>query len=235
MPNYWYKQSGFAVYFIGLTSIFKLTSFYTPFNHFFMKNIICLITLVLGAYCRLTAQNVADLELFEAAIKPNAILTYDVTVGGKKHQLIVTLGRVGDDITFEYKTTEAAAKEGLFWVSANAVSKADALFTVFNGGKVQVDKETALFISRKMFNDVATTSAASIKMGGTADTATVMSNTISEFNFSVNGNLVAIPGWELEGGSDIKYTLDVIESAKFPLIYKLDMGWTMQLVEVKNP
>lgn len=200
-----------------------------------MKHIICLITLVLGAYCRLTAQNVADLELFEAAIKPGAILTYDITAAGKKHQLIITLKKVGDEIAFDYKTTEAAAKTGTVAISATVVTKADALFSNFSGGDTKLDKEVAVFISRKVFNDVATTSAANIKISGAADTATVMSNTIGEFNFSVNGNLVAIPGWELEGGSEIKYTLDVIESAKFPLIYKLDMGWTMQLVEVKNP
>lgn len=200
-----------------------------------MKKITCLITLFIYACCSLSAQNVADLELLEAAIKPGAIITYDITAGGKKYQLIITLKKTGDEIAFDYKTTETAPKAGSVTMNSTAVGKAEALFANFNGGESKLDKETAAFISRKIFNDVAATSAANIKIAGVADTVTAMSNTIGEFNFSVNGNLVAIPGWELEGGSDIKYTLDVIESAKFPLIYKLDIGWSMQLVEVKNP
>ena len=120
-------------------------------------------------------------------------------------------------------------------MNTNAVVKADALFNYFVGGESKLDKETSVFISRKIFTDVSSTSVANLKINGASDTATLMSNTISEVNFNLNGNLVAVPGWELEGGSDIKYKIDVIESVKFPVIYSMDLGWTIQLAEVKNP
>jgi hypothetical protein len=196
------------------------------------------VLFTLAIFCFLTgaliAQNVADLEAFEVAIKPTTTLTYDINDAGKKFQLIITLKKLGDEIVFDWKTTEKTPKAGTVYIGNNAVMKADALFSSFVAPESKLDKETAIFISRKTFNDVSATSAANIKIGGAADTATAMSNTIGEFNFSLNGNLVAIPGWELEGGTEIKYVLDVIESTRFPIIYKLDMGWSMQLVEIKS-
>ena len=200
-----------------------------------MKKFILFLSLLAVSFLVLPAQNVSDLDAFEKAIKPGTVLTYDVEMSGKKYQFIATLKKVGDEIVFDWNTSAPENKKGSITISAGANAKADALFNLFKEGATNLDKEISVVISRKMFNDVSTTSATNIKINGASDTATVMSNTISEFNFNLNGNLVAIPGWELQGGSDIKYTIDVIESTKFPIIYRIDLGWTMQLSEVKNP
>ena len=183
----------------------------------------------------LFSQNITDLDTYEKAMKSGAILTYDITMGEKQYHLVATIKKLGDEIAFDWETTEPANKKGNTTMSANAVSKADALFTDFSGGEANLDKETAMFISKKIFSDVSSSAQASIKIFGASDTATIMSNTISEFNFSLNDNLVAVPGWELEGGSEIKYTVDILESPKFPLIVKIDLGWTIQLASIKNP
>ncbi|MES2619709.1 MAG: hypothetical protein V4615_02575 [Bacteroidota bacterium] len=182
-----------------------------------------------------SAQNISDLDAFEKAIKPGTVLTYNVTMGEKKYQLIATLQKTGNEISFDWETTAPAGKKGNIAMNANAVSKADALYTDFSGGETKLDKETCFFISSKVFNEIASTAQANLKLSGATDTVTVLSNTISEFNFSVNDNLVAVPGWELEGGSEIKYTIDVLESVKFPLIVRMDLGWTIQLASIKNP
>ncbi len=183
----------------------------------------------------LPAQNISDLDAFEKAIKPGTVLTYDVNTNEKKYQFVVTLKKLGDEIAFDWKMTEPVNKTGTVLMSANAVAKADALLNNFSGGESKLEKETSVFISRKIFNDVSSTSSSSIKLNGANDTATVMSNTISEFNFNLNGNLVSIPGWELQGGGDIKSTVDVLESFKFPIIFRMDLGWTILLSEIKTP
>lgn len=180
------------------------------------------------------SQNISDLETFEKAIKPGTVLTYDVSSAGKNYKFIVTIKSLGNEIAFDWKMTEPINKSGSVVMSANAVAKADALFNYFNGGASNLDKETSVWISKKLFDDISAKAEAPIKVNGAADTATVMSNTISEFNFNLNGNLVAVPGWELQGGSDIKYTIDVIESTKFPIITRMDLGWTIQLSEIKS-
>lgn len=183
----------------------------------------------------LPAQNISDLDAFEKAIKPGTVLTYDVNTNEKKYQFVVTLKKLGDEIAFDWKMTEPVNKTGTVLMSANAVAKADALLNNFSGGESKLEKETSVFISRKIFSDVSSTSSSSIKLNGANDTATVMSNTISEFNFNLNGNLVSIPGWELQGGGDIKSTVDVLESFKFPIIFRMDLGWTILLSEIKTP
>lgn len=183
----------------------------------------------------LSAQNISDLDAFEKAIKPGTILTYDVTMGEKKYQLTATIKKLGDEIAFDWETTSPASKKGGIAMNGIAVSKADALFNDFSGGETNLDKETSLFISKKIFNEIAANAQAEMKLSGPSDTTTMLSNTISEFNFNLNNNLVAVPGWELQGGSEIKYTVDIIESVKFPLIVKIDLGWTMQLISVSNP
>lgn len=181
------------------------------------------------------SQNITDLDTYEKAMKPGAVLTYDITMGEKQYHLVAAIKKIGEEIAFDWTTTEPDNKKGSVIMNANAVSKADALFTDFNGGETKLDKETAIFISKKIFTEVAGSAQASMKIFGTSDTVTIMNNTISEFNFSLNDNLVAVPGWELQGGSEIKYTVDVLESPKFPLIVKIDLGWTIQLASIKNP
>ena len=200
-----------------------------------MKNISCVLALFFSLYVSIiSAQNISDLEAYEKAIKPGTQLTYDVTAKSKQYKLVVTIKKLGDEFAFDWKTGDPENKGGSITMSANATAKAEALFNTFIGGDSKLDKETSLLISKQVFNKVATTSEASIKLTGASDTVTAMSNTIGEFNFNLDGNLVGIPGWELQGGGDPKYTLDVLESTKFPLIFKLDLGWNMILIEVKS-
>lgn len=190
---------------------------------------------ILGAICffSINAQNISDLEAYEKAVKPGAQLTYDVSAGGKQYQLIVTLKKIGDEIAYDWKTTAPDNKSGSVSMLAST-AQTTALFSNFAGGDTKLDKETSLCISKKTFNEVASTAQAKLKVYGNTDTLTTLGNTIGEFNFNLNGALVAIPGWELQGGSEIKYTIDVLESTKLPLIYKLDIGWSAILTEVKN-
>ena len=201
-----------------------------------MKSLLVTPILIL-LFClqHISAQNISDLEAYEKAMKPGTVLTYDVSMGGKQYKLIVTLKKVGDEIAFDWKTTEPANKSGTVVMSAAAVKTADALFGYFAGGNSNLEKETSLFISKKEFDDVAANAEALFKMNGAADTATRMSNTIGEFNFNLNGNLIAVPAWELEGGSEIKYKLFAIESRQFPLIVQMNLGWSMVLTEIKEP
>jgi hypothetical protein len=200
-----------------------------------MKTIALAFLLTLFTFQSSFSQNISDLEAFEKAMKPGVVLTYDVAMGETRYQLIATIIKLGEEIVFDWETTSPAGKKGTVSMSAATTSTADALNTDFSGGEKKLDKETMLFISKKIFNEVSNDANADLKIAGASDTLTLMSNTISEFNFNLNGNLIAIPGWELEGGSEIAFALHVVESVKFPLIIKTDFGWTMQLIEIKNP
>ena len=98
-----------------------------------------------------------------------------------------------------------------------------------------MEKETSVFLSKKVFDDVAVNAEVLLKVNGASDTATRMSNAIGEFNFNLNGNLIAVPAWELEGGSEVKYKVVAIESRQFPLIVQMNLGWTIVLTEIKEP
>lgn len=187
-----------------------------------------------SSFVVIQAQNVADLETLEKAIKPGAVLTYDVNQGGKSYKLIATIKKMDTEIVFDWKYTEPYNQSGKVTMSSNAVSKADAVFSMFVAGESKLENETALFLSKKVCSDVQANTEAMLKVTGKNDTLTRMSNTIAEFGVTVDGNFLSVPGWELQGGSEIKYTIDAVESQKFPLITKLDMGWTVQLLEIKS-
>lgn len=181
------------------------------------------------------AQNVEDLSNYEKAIKPGVQLIYDVNMGGKRYQFTATLTTIADSLVFSWKNTGGDSHSGTVTTTANALSKADALHNIFTSGDVRLDGETALFLSKKIFSDVSTTSSANVRVNGKDDTPSLLSNVIGEYNFNLNGALVAIPGWELQGGGELNYTIQVLESAKYPLIYQLNAGFTMLLTEIKNP
>jgi hypothetical protein len=198
----------------------------------FLSTFVFLLLLVTA---RLYGQNISDLETFEKAMRPGTVLTYDVNMGGKQYKFIATLKKAGDEIAFDWKMTEPINKTGTVNMSAVAVKSADALFNYFTGGASNLEKETSVFLSKKVFDDVAVNAEVLLKVNGASDTATRMSNAIGEFNFNLNGNLIAVPAWELEGGSEVKYKVVAIESRQFPLIVQMNLGWTIVLTEIKEP
>ena len=195
-----------------------------------MPKFILFIALLTFSF-KINAQDIADLEAFEKAIKPGTQITYDVTTKEAQYKLTITLKKLGNEMAFDWKTTEN--KSGSVSVSANAMANANALFSTFTGGNSNLDKETSFWLSKKMVNDVNATTQTSIKLKGSSDTATVMSNATTSMGFTLDGNFVNLSAWELQGG-DPKCTVDVLESSKFPLIYKLDIGWSMVLSEIKS-
>ena len=180
------------------------------------------------------SQDIADLENFEKGMKPGTQLIYNVTRGKEKYNLHVTLKKAVNEMAFVWQTDTPDGKSGNITIAPGALATSNAVYTNFNAGEIKLQDACALFISKKIFNDAGTTSQASLKLNGSSDTLTVMNNTISEFNFTMDGNLMTVPGWELQGGPGNKYTLDVFESVKFPVIFKLDIGFTMTLTEVKT-
>jgi len=201
-----------------------------------MKKIYAVIITVLCLTTfRLTAQDLADLETFEKSMKPGAQLTYDVTVKDKQYKLIVTIKKLGEEISFSWKTTDPDNKSGNVTMTAGATADAVAFANIFKGGDVRLEKETCLWASKAVINSISTAAQATVKVNGVSDTVTVMGNTIGDFNFTINGNVVVVPGSEIQGGGEPKYTIDILESSKFPLIFKLDIGWTAVLTEIKNP
>ena len=154
-----------------------------------MKRIVCALIVLLFNLHFLFSQNISDLDTFEKSIKPRVILTYDVTMGEKKYQFIATLKKIGDEISFDWEAKDPDNHKGSINVYANAVDSADAIFSDYSSGNTPVAEETALFVSKKIFNEVTANAEANIKMGGAEDTVTLMSNTIREFNFNLNGNL----------------------------------------------
>lgn len=180
------------------------------------------------------AQNVAELADFEKAMKPGTVLMYEVKIGKVQYQLAATIKTLGNEISFDWQASTPVNKSGTVEMSAAAVANAEALTHIFNEGAAKLDNQTSLWLSKKIQSNVSANAEALMKVTGATDTATLMSNTISEFGFTLDGNFITIPGWELEGGSEIKFIVGAIESVKFPLIYRLDIGWTMLLTEIKS-
>ena len=199
-----------------------------------MKKIYFILVVLFGfTALHVTAQDLADLDTYEKTMKPGAQLSYDVTVKDKKYKLVLTLKKLGDEVSFTYKTSDPDNKSGTISMSNSAVSTAKALSHIFGGGDSKLDKETCLWISTQACSDITGTAQVGLKLNGIGDTVTVMGNTMGLFPFNINDNAVTLSGWELEGGNP-KCTVDVLESLKLPLIYKLDIGWTMILTDIKN-
>jgi len=198
-----------------------------------MKKIYALLLLIITLQVsHLSAQDLADLDTYEKSMKPGAELSYDVTANGKQFKMVVTLKKVGAEVAFDWKTTDPDNKSGSVTMSANAVATAKAFSNIFKGGATSLESETSLWASKQLCTEIVANAQASVKVKGASDTATVLGNTMGLFNLNLNGNGVSLSGYELQGGSPV-YTIDIIESPKFPLIYKLDIGWTMVLTDIK--
>lgn len=92
-----------------------------------------------------------------SGLKAGSVLTYDVKSGGTAYEFIVTIKSFDKDKApeFEWKMTEPVNRNGSVKITAEAIASSYAWFNYFSGGATTLDKETSVFVSSQLKDDIA--------------------------------------------------------------------------------
>lgn len=166
-------------------------------------------------------------------LKAGSVLTYKVTNMGKTYNFVVTLKTWDPDRTFDYEMSEPANTKGNVTITAVALASATAQTNMFSGGPMTLKDGTTVWLSKAVFNSLKTDFQARITADGSAP-VTLLNNYEDQYQATVDGKATGINIIYAEEQSGKPYKYWVVNDAENPLIVKMDLGWTIELTDVKQ-
>ncbi len=159
-----------------------------------------------------------------------SVLTYEVKNAGDVYNFIVTIKQIGDTIAFDYEMPQKE-KKGTITILNNAVLNATVYYNLFAGGDVVLKDKCSVFLSQKNFTELRSDEANSnMKMAAGVENFE-RRNAATTYVKYKGGNTI-LSYFEVQSSSSSN-KMWVMDNEKLPLIVKMDIGWSIELQEIK--
>lgn len=162
--------------------------------------------------------------------KSGSVLTYQVVDGSKSYNFIVTDLIMENSISFSWQMTAPANSSGKVVINENAIEEATQIVNYFSDGSSQkMENETTIWISRGIFRSIKNKNSYEINIDGNTETLTY--NSVEKYKFDLDGNKQEVDVLVAETDQGSKFW--ILDDDKYPLILKMEVGFTIELVSVK--
>lgn len=167
------------------------------------------------------------------ALKQGSVLTYAVNANGKNYNFILTIKTWDTDRSFDYEMTAPVSVKGNVTLTAGALNTASAQTNMFSGGPISLSDKTTVWLSKSVFDGLKKDFQARINADDSGP-MTLLNNYEDQFTTKVDGKdtRLNIIYAEEQSGKPFKYW--VLNDVANPLIVKMDLGWTIELIDVKQ-
>jgi|GEM_PF-3146368 len=169
-------------------------------------------------------------------------LVYQVEAGNNEYKFTVTPTKLSaSGITFEYRISEPVNTNGEVSMNSEALKSSMAMYNYFSGGKVNLTKETSVFISKAMVDSAMKGSSDLFTNGadGTSENFVTLDGTMSPTSGSgyirwiknINGTDYALDGPILEN-SDGSHAIRYTDGGGFPFITYMETDFKVYILEI---
>ncbi|UPT67233.1 MAG: hypothetical protein M0D57_00600 [Sphingobacteriales bacterium JAD_PAG50586_3] len=173
------------------------------------------------------------------SVKPGDVLTYHVKTPTAEYDFIVTLKTWRPNLSFDWAMTGAVNQKGATSFNNADASDAMAISNFFNAGAVTLKGQTSVWVSASVFKLLASKVTANITIDNAAIPEPFVNCATESFTVDVNGtknkfdNIVARNNAACTKAAGAK-EIRILNNAQNPLIVYMDMGWTIELISVKQ-
>ena len=188
------------------------------------------------------------LNLGLSVLKDEATYTYDLKKGdklvyhvnnyGKEYDFIVSINGFDYDkgIDFNYEMTAPASKTGHVKISPAAFHNSRKYVNQFNGGELALTDASTVWLCYDAFYDDMPRRQTSMTIdGGAPETFYRPEEDAVEHEIMYKGELVKVEAFLINNKQDGTGNKEVWvhNSSSNPLIIRMDMGWTIELKEIR--
>ncbi len=174
----------------------------------------------------------------QSVIKPGAKLSYAVEANEQKYNFIVTVKTLVPAVVFDWEMTDPVNKSGTITHTAAAMAAGNTLFNYFSGGSKTLDDNTlSVWISKAVFTGLTKGEKSVLVRMNTNETEQMMSVTREdpeEMPVIVNGEKDTIEEFTAKSGMTPDVYFSFSNSAKLPIILKMNNGFYIVLKEIKT-
>jgi hypothetical protein len=210
-----------------------------------MKNLIRLNLVLLLSVILSVSTVFAGNKIFrdgENFIKVGTKMVYAVVNGDKKYDFIVTVKQLSPELIFDWEMTAPVNTKGTITIPQKDMQHAMAFYNYFSPGSLTLDGETSVWLSNDQFNQIKNNRYGIFKLDGKNGKETpmkVIRNTpnmpIPVITPIVNGKPMTLNTIYLNNGilGENMREVVLLDSKDFPIIVKMNLGWTITLKEIK--
>lgn len=197
-----------------------------------MKNIALFFVCLIGLVNTVNAQGEPASDGTPAQITVGTQLIYEVNTATAKYQFIVTVKKLDDGITFDWKMTAPINKKGTVVMAEEAVENAAGLFNYFATDTAKLTDQTSVWISRTMWREMHNEDEMVLISLDNGEATGFFREDGEAHKITYKGKPLDMKVSNLKSLTDTQ-TITVWENEKFPIILKMDLGWTIELKEIK--
>ncbi len=164
-------------------------------------------------------------------------LIYEVNANGNKYDFMVILNEFNYEkgIDFNYEMTNAKRTKGHVMISREAKSGAKKYINYFAGGDLILTDASSVWMSYENFMDMSTKKTVMTFDNGIEETFYRPENDETRPTIIYKGKIVKLDAFIINNAQDGKgaKTLTIQNTSANPLIIKMDIGFTIELKEIK--
>jgi hypothetical protein len=164
-------------------------------------------------------------------IKKGTVLTYDVKYLETKYQFIVKIINLKPDVVFSWEMTEPQNSKVKVNMSKEALATALKQNNFFKSGELFLTDMTTVWISKKVFSSLKKEKPILIDLLN--EEANLKFVKLEKKTFLIDGiktkNIEVI-----YAETDLNQKYWILDSPEFPIILKMDLGWSIDLKSVET-
>lgn len=162
-------------------------------------------------------------------MKNGSTLYYKVTTPDKKYDFIAGDLKLDKDLAFSWSMSEPVKSKGKVFMASGAINEATSVINYFKDGTSQnLETETTVWLSRKVYKSLKSQTSTDISIDGTKETLKYAGT--EKYTFTLDGEAVTIE--VLKATTPTNNKLWILDNPEFPLIIKMELAFTIELVKV---
>jgi len=194
----------------------------------FILSILLISVILIFAGCPKTGVIKESKEMPSFA-KEGMKLVYHVVYFGDEYDFIVDVKKLSKDIEFDWSMTSPINSSGAVTIREKALKNATSLFNYYaDGDTLDFDDYTSVWVSNAVYNALKKNEPVTIDAGDGDEMLTYENN--ERMSVLINGENTDLDC--IYSSSDLFGWFWILDNGKFPIIVKMDIGWTITLTEI---
>lgn len=196
-----------------------------------MKTAVKIIFLVLSM---VIFSELAIAQIPELSLKKGMILIYQVDNQNQKYDFTINIEETTPSIVFNFKMSNSRKTTGKITITKEALKNAIAQYNYFQNNEVTLDKQTTIWISKKVWNEIKKRKKSNISTNSGEMNLKLLEFVAAEnFPVQVNGEEIALQSMYCITKDSNAYKYWILDDVNNPLILKMELNFSIELKGVK--
>jgi len=166
----------------------------------------------------------------EKFVKEGDTFSYAVDNFGMKYNFILDIVKCQENVVFNWKMTHKDNFNGTITMNSKALNNAVSMKSYYSPSIETLNDTTSVWVSRKVFGEVKKNRPITINLGDGNELLSFKSN--QTLDVISRGSKMSLNVMYCE--TDKNHKLWILDNPAFPLVIKMDLGWTIELKEINS-